>query len=53
MKIELTDDMIFAIGVAFDELMNCGDWEHHLDDDQIDKVFEGRDQLLNMINQLN
>jgi len=51
MKIELTEDMIFAIGVAFDELSNCSDWEEYLGDDQIDKVYEGRDQLVNIINQ--
>lgn len=45
MKIELTEKMIFAISVAFDELSNCSDWEDYLEDDQIDKVYEGRDQF--------
>ena len=53
MKIKLTEDMIFAIGVSFDELSNCYDWQDYLEDDQIDKVFKGRDQILNIINQLN
>ena len=51
MKVELTEDMVFAISVAFDELSNCSDWEDYLEDDQIDKVYEGRDQLVNIINQ--
>ena len=49
MTIELTEDMVFAISVAFDELSNCSDWEDYLEDDQIDTVYEGRDRFTEAI----
>ena len=43
MKIELTEDLKFAISIAFDELSNCSDWQDYLDEGEYERVSNGRD----------
>jgi len=49
MKIELNDDMILAIQVALDELTNSGDWCEYLDEEEIDRVMDGIQQIKEQI----
>ena len=49
MKIELTDEMVFAIGIAFDELSNSGQWAEYINEKQYDIVDTGRSQLKSYI----
>ena len=45
MKVELTEEMILAISVAFDEVSNSGEWCEYLEEDKIDDVYEGIDKF--------
>lgn len=49
MKIELTEKMIFAISVAFDELSNSGDWCDYLEEKELDDVYEGIEQIKKLV----
>ncbi len=45
MNIDLTDEMILAIGVAFDELGNSSVWTEFISEKQSDMIEVGRNEL--------
>lgn len=47
--VQLTEEMIFAISVALDELSNSGDWADYLSKSELEKVFKGIDELKKII----
>lgn len=49
MKVELTEDMIYAINIAFDELSNCSDWCDYLGEDEVNIVLNGISQLKDIL----
>jgi len=51
-KIKLTKKALFAIEIAFAELENSGDWENYLSDEDIEKVYEGWNDVMEEINKL-
>jgi hypothetical protein len=52
MKLHLNDDMILAIQVALDELDNSGDWCNYLDEEEVDRMMDGIQQIREQIEKL-
>ena len=47
--VQLTEEMIFAISVALDELSNSADWCDYLTKKELERVFKGIDELRKII----
>ena len=51
MTVELTEKMITAIRVSFDELSNSGSWTDYLDEEVTETVYEGMTDLEELLSE--